>query len=77
MAKYAMEREMYYMECKDFLYSKIKNNPELKNSTVDELADIALAEKWGVFLPSGIRRTVTEKAAQRVLYMTNQENSNG
>lgn len=71
MKKYEMEREAYYLACRDFLYSEIAKNPKLKNATIDELADIALAKKWQIFLPDGIRMTVTEKAASRVLSIKN------
>ncbi|CNS15172.1 Uncharacterised protein [Neisseria gonorrhoeae] len=72
MTRYAINRDALYSVFKDFLYSEINANPALKSATVDDLADIVLAKKWRIFLPDGIKRTTAEKAAQRVLYMTNQ-----
>ncbi|MBZ5489263.1 hypothetical protein HW452_17235 [Halomonas aquamarina] len=72
MTRYAINRDALYSAFKDFLYSEINANPALESATVDDLADIVLAKKWRIFLPDGIKRTTAEKAAQRVLYMTNQ-----
>ncbi len=72
MTRYAINRDALYSAFKDFLYSEINANPSLKSATVDDLADIVLAQKWRLFLPDGIKRTIAEKAAHRVLCMTNQ-----
>ncbi len=77
MSRYAINRDALYPPVRDFQYSEINANPGFKSATVDEIAHIVLAKKGIIFLPDCIKRTTAEKAAQRVLYMTNHlENQN-
>ncbi|TSE98974.1 hypothetical protein FG764_22645, partial [Salmonella enterica subsp. enterica serovar Bareilly] len=61
-----------YSSFKALLYYEINATPALKSASVDDRADIFLAKKLTMFVLIGIKRTTAEKAAQRVLYMTNQ-----
>ncbi len=72
MTRYAINRDALYSAFKDFLYSEINAKPALKSATVDDLKDIVLAKKCIIFMPDRNKSTTAEKAAKRVLDMTNQ-----
>lgn len=67
------EMGLYYMFARDWLYDRVDENPSLKDATVDELADLILKDFPNKRLPSGIARTQAEKAARRVLEVSNKK----
>lgn len=69
MSKYSEQMESFYVTARDFLYELTAKNPEYLQKTVDEIADLIIVESknWRVWLPDGIKRTMSEKAAIRVI----------